>query len=78
MKCKVMSLGVNNVFCYKLGAHQLKIQKKKKDLNVLVDLKIISSCQCDVVVKKATSPDKSFEVFTLGTGKYSCHCRQHW
>ncbi|CAM5073177.1 unnamed protein product [Natator depressus] len=53
-KCKVMHLGINNKnFSYKLRTHQLEVTEEEKDLEVLVDHRMIMSHQCDMAVKKA-------------------------
>ncbi|CAM4622161.1 unnamed protein product [Caretta caretta] len=52
-KCKVMHLGINKNFSYKLGTHQLT--EEEKDLGVLVDHRMTMSRQCDMDVKKANA-----------------------
>uniref|UniRef100_A0A8C8RQ22 Reverse transcriptase domain-containing protein n=1 Tax=Pelusios castaneus TaxID=367368 RepID=A0A8C8RQ22_9SAUR len=54
-KCKIMHLGTNKHFSYKLGTHQLEWTEEEKDLGVLVDHRMTMSRQCDVALKKANA-----------------------
>ncbi|CAM5077630.1 unnamed protein product [Eretmochelys imbricata] len=54
-KCKVMHLGINKNFCYKLGMHYLEVTEEEKELGVLVDHRMTMNRQCDMAVKKANA-----------------------
>ncbi|CAM5148275.1 unnamed protein product [Eretmochelys imbricata] len=54
-KCKVMHLGINKNFSYKLGMHQLEVTEEEMDLGVLVDHWMTMSHQCDMAMKKANA-----------------------
>lgn len=61
-KYKVMPLGIaNKNLCLELGAHQLEMTEKGKNLGVFVDLQMMTNSQSEADLTKSTYPWRYFQ-----------------